>query len=584
MVYLKIGLTLLVFFVSGAQANTYDWMKTRVNKFWYDQYFEKCTPTSANQSSKFVPNSMSHCSRLSPIENETPELNSELKEATFFDAALNDQAVTNQCEFDYWSRLSTTPNDQTNNEQKKANQKLRSQFKSLNTQLKDFSNSTKNVDSAKEAQAQIIAELTNQSLKISELRKEINTIAATNPVFSITGDTRARDKIIQIENQIKVIESSMVFSEDPTVKDYVNAIILPKINDYHKLGQKPDLEEIKNYLLTDKTNSFQNFVVEAKLKSSSKQQMNYAKIDGNYKDNYNFKVQSVQHGAGSRMLNQSANQNTEFSSLQCELESKYGKGEKAADTANTIIISGITAVFGGATFALAKLAQIGIVSLRAAKFASALSSAVNGTISATMLAEGITDACFENHFGQNGQSMCARAEGQLQKSIKDQVSAEIAQSNCLKDLGLSAIAGIVSYKSFVTYQKLQKEKQLVDLGVKSKYEEIISNLNNNSELVKSDRSKIIAELNKSVKISSQEGFPRDSFIQAMAKENPEDLYMALKQINSDQTGKTWAEKVRKWLERNGVKGKEAKEMESCLIDQGSKVVSFCPFDKAQQKL
>lgn len=584
MVYVKLGLTLFFLFMSVAQANTYDWVKTHVNKFWYDQYFEKCNPTSTNQSSKFTPSSTSHCSRLSPIQNETPELISELKEATFFDAALGDQALTNQCEFDYWSRLSTTKNVEANNLQIQANQKLRSQFKNLKTQLKNFPESTKNVESSTEAQIQIINELTIQSLKIAELRKEINNIAATSPVFSLTRDTTAKEKILQIENQIKVIESSMLFSEDQTIKDYINAVILPKINDYYKMGKQPDLEELKNYFLTDATDSFQKRVVETKLKSSSNQQMNYAKIDGNYKDNYKFKVQSVQSGAGSRLLNQSVNQNTEFSSLQCELESKYGKGEQVADTTNTIIISGITAAFGGASFAMAKLSQIGIVSLRAAKLASTLSLTVNGTISATMLAEGITDACFENQFGQSGQTMCSRSEDQLKKSPKNQISAEVAQSNCLKDLGLSAIAGIVSYKSFVNYKKLQKEKQLMDLGMKSKYEEIISNLHNNAELAKSDRNKIITELNKSIKISSQEGFPKDSFIQAMAKDNPEDLYMALKQINSDQSGKTWAEKVKKWLERNGLKGKEAKEMESCLIDQGPKVVSFCPFDKAHQNL
>lgn len=573
----------LLLLFSLAHANSYDWIKTRVNSFWYNQYFEKCSPDLSNKSIKPLSADTTHCSRLSLLNNDTPELSTDLKEATFFDAALNDQALENQCQFDYWSRLSIKKTPEADNMQKQANQKLRSQFGNLKNNLKDFSSSTQNDDSAKEVQKQIVAELTEQSLKIAELRRQINQIAVTNPIFSGPANNKSKDKILQMENQIKVIESSMIFSEDQTVKDYVMATILPKINDYYKIGQKPNLSELKEYFLNDESESFQKRVVDTKLKSASQQQMNYAEIDGNYKNNYNFKVQSIQNGAGARLLNKSDNQNNDFSSLQCELESKYGKGEKAADMTNTAIISGVTVAFGGATFMLAKLSQIGMVSLRAAKLASSLSSAVNGTISASMLAEGIANACFENQFAKTNQAICARSEDQVQMGLKAQLTSEMTQSSCLRDLGFAALAGAVSYKSYVNYQKLQREKQLIDLGAKTKYDEIISSLNQNTELAKSDKTKIINELNKSVKFSSQEGFPRDSFIQAMAKDNPEDLYMALKQINNEQSGKTWAEKVKKWLERNGVKGQDAKEMEACLIDQGDKVVTYCPFEKTSKK-
>lgn len=576
-------MALLLFLFTFAHANSYDWIKTRVNTFWYNQYFERCTPDSSNKNLKFTPTSTTHCSRLTLIENETPELSSELKEATFFDAALNDQALENQCQFDYWNRLSIKQPSENESVQKLANQKLRSQFTNLKTNLKDFTDPTQNEESTKEAQKQIIAQLTEQSLQIAGLRREINKIAATNPIFSGSPNNKSKDKILQLENQIKVIESSMIFSEDQTVKDYITMTILPKINDYYKVGKQPNLAELQDYFLNDNSESFQKRVVEVKLKSTSQQQATYAKIDGNYKDNYNFKVQSIQNGAGARMLQKNENQNNEFSSLQCELESKYGKGEKAADATNTAIISGVTVFFGGATFALAKLSQVGMVSLRAAKLASSLSSAVSGTISATMLAEGITNACFENQFGKTDQAICSRSEEQTQKGLKEQIASEVVQSKCLRDLGLAALAGIVSYKSFVNAQRLQRENQLIDLGVKSKYDEIISNLNKNTDLAKSDKTKIINELNKSVKFSTQEGFPRDGFIQAMAKDNPEDLYMALKQINNEQAGKTWPEKVKKWLERNGIKGQDAKEMEACLIDQGDKVVSYCPFEKSHHK-
>ena len=48
--------------------------------------------------------------------------------------------------------------------------------------------------------------------------------------------------------------------------------------------------------------------------------------------------------------------------------------------------------------------------------------------------------------------------------LKAQLTAEMAQSSCLRDLGFAALAGAVSYKSYVNYQKLQREKQLIDLG------------------------------------------------------------------------------------------------------------------------
>lgn len=592
MFFVRIYLLMLMLLIMKAQGNTYDWLKTHVNQFWYNQYFKKCPPgveskdlkrpnsTNSNTSIFSKENSTTaHCSRISLFENSFSEINQEIKEALFFDQALNDQALQNQCHYNYWNRLSVTDTPEAEKNQKTANAQLRTQFGNLKSNLKDFPGSENLPKGSKAAQTQIITQLTEQSIKIAELRREINQLAATNSVYSATGDSKSKEKIINLENQIKILESSMLYSEDQTVKGYVTAIILPKINNYYKTGKKINTAELVDYFLNDPVENFQKSVIESKLKSISEKQMSYAKINGKYNDNYNFKVQSIQDGAGARILNMAQNQNTDFSSIQCDLEAKYGKGEKAASNTNTAIISGVTVMFGGASFALARLSQIGMVSLRAAKLASTISSATNSAISAGMLSEGILNACFENQFTKNDHSICARADEQTQRGISEQLASEISQSDCLRDLGLSALAGLTSYKTFLNYKKIQREKQLADLGLKTRFDQIILNLNQNTELSSPNRAKIIAEINKSLKYSNQNGFPRDSFIQAMTKESPEDLYMALKQINSEHSGKTWTEKVIKWLERNGVKGTEAEELKACLIDQGDKVAAHCPLEK-----
>lgn len=569
--YLFIILSFLVF---KSEAQTYDWLRSSVNEFWYNQFAEKCS------SSSFAGGNGT-CSKSEDSPKINQNLSKDLLTKSYFDEALKEQSIQNQCQFTYWSRLKTDDNSAFK-DQDEANKKLNVQFPELQNKLKSISPSNRSIDSkptnnnsikeAQEAQKRIVDKLVESSFQIAQKERELNFIKASNPVFSADPTLSPKLKIEKLTNEIAVLENSLLFSEDPEVSSFVKFKIIKKIHNTYASGKNPDLNELKKYFYEDNSDSFQSQVVNRKLISISEEQVKYSKINGMYDKDYYFKVATVQSGIGANILNRKVNQNSQFAQIQCDLDSKYGKGEKISSIANSVVIGGVTIFFGGAALMLSRLAQIGIATQRAAKLGQVISSVANTSISTTEVVKSIVDSC-SPHYQKMESSICSRVENQKNNGIDLELTSQINHSECLTDLGLAALSGTVALNNFSQARKLKRDQQIAILGISQKYNSLIESIKSDTRLSKKERKQLLSELDRSISFSTIENFPRKEFLESIAKENPQDLHQALKEINNSVKVPDWKTRVRNWISEKNFKKEDADELEKCLVDTNTQTSS-----------
>lgn len=571
----------LLNFPLSVKGEAYDWLKTNVNEFWYKQFVTDCRKISSPYSVQEILNQQPKvCQGPTESIRTNHKISHDIIADQYFDDVLVESAKQNQCQFDFWSGLSTK-NSGAFTAQIEANIKLKEQFKPLQKNLDSQEFNKRNTmfpsidghsaeEQANQAQKKIVDELVEAAYQIVKKERELKFYLAQHPVYTADMSRTSADQVTKLQGELSVLENSHVFAEDSEVRDFMKTEVEQKIKDSFSVGKEPDLEGLKKFFLRDSKSSFQANVVEQKLKSISKEQDNYAKIDGRYNDNYAFKVSAVQSGVGAKILNDRLNQSPGFSRLQCELDSKYGEGEKIADKANTVVIAGATLAFGGTALLVGRLAQIGIASNRTARLIQGISSVVNSTLSSSELVQGVVESCRMPHFSKKDSFTCARVASMKKEGIGSQVTSEIEHSSCLREMGLAAFSGLAAFKSATLAKKLKREQQLVDLGIKDRYERIISDINKNETLNPLQRKELATELERSLSLSSMESFPRDEFLKTLAKEDGQDLIDVLKQINNSVGGGTWKERVKRWISTKAFTKEEAQELESCLVDTAAK--------------
>ncbi|MBN8535869.1 MAG: hypothetical protein J0M15_02360 [Deltaproteobacteria bacterium] len=565
---------ILSFLVFKSEAQTYDWLRSSVNEFWYNQFAEKCA------SSSFAGGNGT-CSKSEDSSQINQNLSKDLLTKSYFDEALKEQSIQNQCQFTYWSRLNTDDNSAFK-DQDEANKKLNVQFPELQNKLKSISPSNRNIDSkptnnnsikeAQEAQKRIVDKLVESSFQIAQKERELNFIKASNPVFSADPTLSPKLKIEKLTNEIAVLENSLLFSEDPEVSSFVKFKIIKKIHNTYASGKNPDLNELKKYFYEDNSDSFQSQVVNRKLISISEEQVKFSKINGMYDKDYYFKVATIQSGIGANILNRKVNQNSQFAQIQCDLDSKYGKGEKISSIANSVVIGGVTIFFGGAALMLSRLAQIGIATQRAAKLGHVISSVANTSISTTEVVKSIVDSC-SPHYQKMESSICSRVENQKNNGIDLELTSQINHSECLTDLGLAALSGTVALNNFSQARKLKRDQQIAILGISQKYNSLIESIKSDTRLNAKERKQLLSELDRSISFSKIENFPRKEFLESIAKENPQDLHQALKEINNSVKGPDWKTRARNWISEKKFKKEDADELEKCLVDTNTQTSS-----------
>jgi len=579
--FLSILITLLGLVPVPSKGETYDWLRASVNEFWFNQFVGDCSKTVAplniSNLSASIPMS---CSRNPSSAHLNRTLSKNLVADLYFDEALVESAKQNQCQFDYWSALNTSDTEAYAN-QKAANSKLASQFEPLRQDLKSHGYNDRNkifpetegksaTQQAAGAQRKIINQLVEAAYKIAKKDRETKDLSLPHLIYNNDPKVSTRTKVEKLQGELSILESTFPFSEDQEVKNFVMYDLVNKMKESFSIGQEPNLTELKEFFSTDKSAGFQSRVVEKKLKSISKEQSEYAEIDGKYDDNYAFKVATVQSGVGAKILNDRVKQNYNFSHLQCEMESKYGKGERIANTANTVVIAGVTVAMGGGAALLGRLAHIGITSQRAARLAQTISTFTNTTLSASQIAQGLVESCKQPHFQKKDSTVCARVDSVKEKGIDVQISSEIDHSDCLTDMGLAALSGLGAFKSAMKAKQLKRDQQILQLGLRDRYESLMAQIKINPRLTDTQKKKLIEELNRSVSFSNLDSFPRQAFLNSVAKDDPDELLLALTQINNSTVGRTWKEKVKAWLSTKGFNKKEADELEACLIDNAAK--------------
>ncbi|OYZ18255.1 MAG: hypothetical protein B7Y39_13775 [Bdellovibrio sp. 28-41-41] len=487
-------------------------------------------------------------------------------------------ARQNQCQFDYWSALSTQQEDAFK-EQENANTRLKTQFPALKNSLTSakfedrstiLGSSSESVQQqAQAAQNKIVDQLVDSAYKIAKEERDLKHFLAQNPMYSADPKKSPKEHIEKAQARIAILENSFVLSEDKEVQAFVRYDIISKINESFTMGKEPDISELKDYFTSDKKKGFQNQVVKRKLSNISADQTNYASVDGKYDENYSFKVSAVQSGVGSKIINDKVAANPNFSQLQCELDSKYGKGEKIATTANTAVVAGVTMFFGGASLMVARLAQIGLTSYRAARMAQIISTVANTTISASEIVQGLVESCTQPHFTKKDSTICSRVASVKEKGIAVQIDSEINHSQCLNDMGLAALAGSAAFKTAMVAKRLKREQQILNLGIRDRYNSLQQSIKNHPTLTQVQKKQFEEEMRKSIDLSDMNNFPRQEFLATLAKDNPEDMIEALKQINGT-TGLSWRNRVKTWISGKSLTKKEADELEACLVDQSSK--------------
>lgn len=563
-------------------AEAYDWLRSSVNEFWYKQFVGNCENMTPKTNLDFLKSHASGTCSRAPDSAHINQANSkDLVTDIYFDKSLVEMAKQNQCQFDYWSALSTKDNS-SYSVQDRANKKLGSQFEALKQDLKPISYQNRGqilpttesgtpAQHAQTAQRKIVDQLVEKAYEIAKKERDIKNFIAKNPVYTPDPKKSSNGQVTKMQRELAVLENSFLMAEDPEVQYFVKNQLVAKIKDGFKVGKEPDLKEMKDYFYSDKIDSFQARVVDKKMESIATEQKDYAEIDGAYNDNYSFKVTAVQSGVGAKILNDSVNQNSNFSKLQCDMESKYGQGEKIASTANAVVVAGVTFAFGGGAMLLGKLAQIGIASQRTARVAQIISSVANTSISLSEIAQGLVESCRQQpHFRNKDSSTCARVASVNEKGIDVQINSEIDHSNCLTDLGLAALSGAMAFKTAAKAKQLKRDQQLLQLGLSDRYQNLRRDIGLNPSLSPSQRKRLIAELDRSISLSSMENFPRQEFINLLAKDEPEDLLQALTQINIGTAGSTWRERVKTWISTKGFNKREADELEACLVDNASK--------------
>jgi hypothetical protein len=575
-----------------SHAEAYDWLRSSVNQFWFNQFVGNCENLTPQTNLDFLKAyAAGTCSRAPESAHINRSISKNLVTDLYFDKSLVEMAKQNQCQFDYWSALNTKDNS-SYLAQDRANKKLGSQFEALKPDLKPTSYQNRGqilpttesgtpAQQAQTAQRKIVDQLVEKAYEIAKKEREIKNFIATNPIYTPDPKKSSSSQVTQMYHELAVLENSFLMAEDPEVQYFVRNQLVARIKDGFKLGKEPDLKVMKEYFYSDKSDSFQARVVDKKMQSISTEQTDYAEIDGAYNDNYSFKVAAVQSGVGAKILSDSVNQNSNFSKLQCEMESKYGKGEKIASTANAVAIAGVTFAFGGGAMLLGKLAQIGIASQRTVRVAHVISSVANTSISLSEIAQGLLE-CPQPHFRNKDSSTCARVASVKEKGIDIQINSEIDHSNCLTDLGLAAISGAIAFKAAAKAKQLKRDQQLLQLGLSDRYQNLKRDIGLNPNLTPAQRKQLIAELDRSISLSSMENFPRQEFIKLLAKEEPEDLLQALTQINTSAAGSTWRERVKTWISTKGFNKQEADDLESCLVDNASKTSKCNSVEKPGQ--
>ncbi len=568
----------------------YDWLRSNVNQFWFNQFAGNCKDNyNSSLGEPGAGLAGETCPRTTISANMNQTISSKVMTNMYFDQALIEQSKQNQCQFDYWSALNTR-DQSAYGEQDKANKKIEGQFPGLKEGLKSHQFKDRNTvfpksadssatdDEASTVQKKIVDSLVESAVKIAEKQRELKFFLALNPLFPVDPKLNPKAAVDRLNGEIAVLENSFVFAEDAEVAGFVKYNIIGKINEGFSLGKAPDRDQLKEFFYRDKSSNFQAQVVDRKLKKISAEQTSYSEIDGAYNDAYSFKVATVQSSVGSKILSEKANQNPGFAKVQCDLDAKYGKGEEVASIANSVVIGGVTIFFGGATLLLGKLAQLGIATQRAVRIGQVISSVVNTTISAGEVVKSIVESCAEPKFQKKDSSICSRVDSLKTDGLSLEITAELNHSSCLADIGLAALTGTLAFRNAVTAKRLKRDQQLISMGIRDRYSELVRQINLDSRLVPADRTRLLSELERSVSLSSVNGFPRKEFIESLAKENPQDLMEALKQINGNVAGTTWAEKLKFWIKSKGLSKEDAKDLESCMVDGASKT-SSCPFIK-----
>lgn len=579
--FLLLFIAFLGLIPAPSKGEAYDWLRASVNEFWFNQFVGDCSkntpPLNISNLGESVPVS---CARNPSSIHLNRTLSKNLVADLYFDEALVESTKQNQCQFDYWSALSTRDSE-SYTAQKAANRKLAAQFEPLKQNIKSHGYNERHkffpetegksaTQHAASAQRKIVNQLVEAAYKIAKKDREIKHLALPHLMYNNDPKVSTRNKVEKLQSELAILENTFPFAEDQEVKNFVMYDLVNKMKESLSNGQEPNIAELKEFFATDNNSGFQSRVVERKLKSISKQQSDYADIDGKYDDNYSFKVATVQSGVGAKILNDRVKQNYNFSHLQCDMESKYGKGEKIANTANTVVIAGVTMAVGGGALLLGRLAQIGITSQRSARLAQAISTVTNTTLSASQIAQGLVESCKQPHFQKKDSTVCARVDSVKEKGIDIQINSEIDHSDCLTDMGLAALSGAVAFKAAMKGKQLKQDQQILQLGLRERYDSLTTQIKNTHTLTPTQKKQLIAELDRSISLSSLDSFPRQEFLNSLAKDDPEDLFLVLSQINNGAAGTTWREKVKAWLSTKGFNKKEADELEACMVDNAAK--------------
>jgi hypothetical protein len=573
--------SLFMLFPLVSFANAYHWIRSNVNEFWFNQIAGRCEDNYSFESFDSIKASIPASALSCSVKPDSPRTNRamgpDLVTDIYFDEAMVEQSLQNQCQFNYWSALNTKDNE-SYKIQDQANKKLGTQFHQLNRELSSPAFNDRAAilpahpehgspqQQTEKVQRKVVDQLVEAAMKLAVKQRELQQFEAKHPTgrADFTGEIGPQKANMVAE--IAVLENSFIMSEDQEVKNFVQYDIINKIKESFSVGKTPDTMKLKEFFYSDKENSFQTKVVEKKLAAISEQQKKYADIDGKYNDHYGYKASTVQSGIGAKLMSKKVNQVPRFAQVQCELDSKFGKGEKIADTAHSVIIGGVTVAFGGGALIMARLAHIGMTTQRAAKLVQVFSTWANAGISVAEFSRMVVESCREPHFKTQESTTCSRVNSIKENGLVGLIDQEIDHSQCLTDLGLSALAGAFALKTAANARKMKHEQAILNLGIRDRYNSLTASINNNVNLSVAQRKALIKELDNSISSSDMNGFPREAFLAALAKEDSSDLLSALKQINTEVGGTTWLEKIKIWIEKKNLSKKEAEELEACLVD------------------
>ncbi len=554
----------------------FDLFKGQVNQFWYHRLIDDCSNQKTEEASILKPEEVKaylgknmNCSNQSKLTAELIRNSNESKEILFFNSLVQENAKQNECRVDFWQSLNKQ-NKVSENDMIRSNKELISEFPNLASDLKktkaqvvEEKSEAKRRESARSAQEKIIDDMISKAQQIAQKTLELKSYGQASRVYSVDPKNSTKEKVFKLQLEIENLENSLPLSFSENVKNYFKIQILNPFLESQKTGKQPNLTELKAKALSDSSYSFQKQVIEREINQSFSDQKDLASIKGQYNDQHNFKTSTFDAGNAQKLLYNDPNSSL-FKPIACSLEAKYGKGAEVSNTANSLIVGGVTLIVGGAEIAVARLANLGIVSQRGLRGFQIISAVTKGSMSSLQVAKTVMETCFGNNYHIQNENYCQRTDLTSAQSIEHFVNKDIENAECVLALGTAAISGASAFNSAVKARKIAKQLAELESEMKGTFSKAFDTINLNTSLKTDRRKQIKDELAKSLKFFSKVSSPNPKLIQALSQDDPEALFSMLKEINDQKVGTSWLEKVKRWLASKSLNQKERNELEVCL--------------------